>query len=166
MIFIASTNPYMVVIVIPVLCAIAFATSSYSRHLVALKRIESAKRSPIFSLLTSTISGLAVIRCHHGKQAFIDKMHQLIDEHGQAFLLNCAANRWFATVVFVAANTFLALVVFVSLALRDKLAVGTIALSIIYALFFVILINFITMKARNCLRLCCAAPKSFAHCVL
>ena len=168
MIFIAATNPYMVLAVIPVLGFIAYATIYFTRHSVALKRAESAKRSPIFSLVTNTINGLAVIRCHHGKQAFIDKMHNLIDEHGRAFLLCSGANRWFATVVFMIANCFLAVVVFVSLHLRDQLAVGTIALGIIYALFVVIVINFITLKvfvnhSHSCLfQLCSHLLHSFS----
>jgi ATP-binding cassette subfamily C (CFTR/MRP) protein 4 len=146
MIFVAVTNPYMVAAVIPVLFLIALAVRYYTPHAVALKRAESAKRSPIFSLLTNTINGLAVIRCHRGKQAFIDKMHQLLNDHGRAYLLHAGANRWFATVVYAITNAFLAVVVFVSLHLRDQVAIGVIALSIIYALFVTLLTNFITMK--------------------
>ena len=146
MIFIAVTNPYMVAAVIPVLLLLALAVRYYTPHAIALKRAESVKRSPIFSLLTNTINGLAVIRCHRGKQAFVDKMHQLLNDHGRAYLLHAGANRWFGTIVFTITNIFLAFVTFVMIYLRDRLAIGVIALSIIYAMFVVLKMNFITMK--------------------
>jgi ABC-type multidrug transport system fused ATPase/permease subunit len=146
LIFIAVTNPYMILAIAPVTITVIIVTRYFTRCAVEFSRFEAAKRSPIFSHLTNTINGLAVIRCHQGEQAFISTMDTLLDEYAIAVLMNASVSRWFGMVIFLLTNCFLAVVVISSLYLRTSLSIGAIALSIVYSVAITVVLRFITFK--------------------
>ncbi|KAH2218927.1 hypothetical protein KXV37_003611 [Aspergillus fumigatus] len=68
-----------------------------SQYLTAarqLKRLESISRSPIYELLSSSLSGLWTIRSYQRVDSFINRMHGLIDRHARVYWNLCLLNHW------------------------------------------------------------------------
>ncbi|XP_066494056.1 ATP-binding cassette sub-family C member 12-like [Tiliqua scincoides] len=61
-----------------------------------LKRIENVSRSPWFSLITSSVHGLATIHAYNKKKDYITRFKELNDENSSHFILFNYALRWFA----------------------------------------------------------------------
>ncbi|GFF34007.1 ATP-dependent bile acid permease [Aspergillus lentulus] len=59
-----------------------------------LKRLESISRSPIYELLSSSLSGLWTIRSYQRVDSFVDRMHGLIDRHARVYWNLCLLNHW------------------------------------------------------------------------
>lgn len=59
-----------------------------------LKRIESLARSPIFAMLSESLSGVATIRANDSTQYFVEKFEDAHDAHTRSFFSFIAASRW------------------------------------------------------------------------
>ncbi len=59
-----------------------------------IKRIESASKSPIFSLFTETLNGMSTIRAYNKKKIFLLKMNEFIDKSMVYTQANVFCNRW------------------------------------------------------------------------
>jgi len=59
-----------------------------------LKRIEGLARSPIFALLSESLSGIATIRTNDALQYFEKKFVEMHDSHSRAFFAFIASSRW------------------------------------------------------------------------
>ena len=77
------------------------------------KRLEGMARSPIFSMLSESFSGISTIRSCNSTPFFRKKFQQMQDAHTRAFFSFIAASRWlgfrldFIVVVFLAMACFL-----------------------------------------------------------
>ncbi len=137
MIYIGATNYYIFIIIPLLLLSVTLFTRFYSRIFLDLKHLEASTRSPILSLLTSTIQGISLIRCHQYESHLISKMNDLINNHGRVYMAMVGADNWFFFRVITLANIFLIFVVFLAIQFRDSLSLSTIALSIVYAVALV-----------------------------
>ncbi len=111
-----------------------------------VKRLEATARSPIFSHLTSTMQGLALIRCHGIQEHLATKMDQLLDAHGKLFMAAVALDRWLNIRVLLQASCFFVIVLYLSIYLRDALTPGVAALSIVYAIALIGYMQYSAMK--------------------
>ena len=59
-----------------------------------LKRLEGLARSPIFAMLSESLSGIATIRANESVNFFVNKFHAAHDAHTRAFFSFIAASRW------------------------------------------------------------------------
>eukprot|EP00538_Stauroneis_constricta_P012629 CAMPEP_0119552576 /NCGR_PEP_ID=MMETSP1352-20130426/5521_1 /TAXON_ID=265584 /ORGANISM="Stauroneis constricta, Strain CCMP1120" /LENGTH=1426 /DNA_ID=CAMNT_0007598827 /DNA_START=60 /DNA_END=4340 /DNA_ORIENTATION=+ len=59
-----------------------------------LKRLEGLARSPIFAMLSESLSGVATIRANDSIQYFTKKFQSTHDSHTRAFFSFIAASRW------------------------------------------------------------------------
>ncbi|KAL3796991.1 hypothetical protein ACHAW5_002761 [Stephanodiscus triporus] len=66
-----------------------FATTSRE-----LKRLEGLARSPIFAMLSESLSGISTIRANNALDFFQDKFRRVHDAHGRAFFAFISCSRW------------------------------------------------------------------------
>ncbi len=59
-----------------------------------LKRLEGLARSPIFAMLSESLSGIASIRANNSVEYFVKKFQASHDSHTRAFFSFIAASRW------------------------------------------------------------------------
>jgi len=82
-----------------------------------LKRIEGVARSPIFSMMSESLGGVATIRANNAADYFRTKFRAAHDAHGRAFFCFISASRWLGfrmdalMFVFLAIASFSAVVV-------------------------------------------------------
>jgi len=82
-----------------------------------LKRLEGLARSPIFAMISESLSGIATIRTNDSIDFFRHKFENAQDTHSKAFFAFIAVSRWlgfrmdFITVVMLGFASFLSVVV-------------------------------------------------------
>lgn len=81
--------PMVVVAVVNILIGIDYVSSSRE-----LKRLDSVTRSPLFSVFTETIAGVATIRAFGATQQFLRTMMDCIDANARPFFYTWAVTRW------------------------------------------------------------------------
>ena len=72
------------------LCAQRF----YVATCCQLRRIDFAKRSPIYVHFSETLSGLSSVRAYKKTETFIQKCDKLVDENQMAYYPNIVSNRY------------------------------------------------------------------------
>ncbi|KAK4511114.1 uncharacterized protein ATC70_012325 [Mucor velutinosus] len=81
--------PMVVVTIVNVLIGIDYVNSSRE-----LKRLDSVTRSPLFSVFTETIAGVATIRAFGATQQFLRTMMDCIDANARPFFYTWSVTRW------------------------------------------------------------------------
>ena len=69
----AVTNPWLLLVVVPITVAVVYITRYYLKTSRELKRLESICRSPVFSLISDTTNGLDTIRTRGRQTDFVDQ---------------------------------------------------------------------------------------------
>lgn len=59
-----------------------------------LKRMEGVARSPIFALLSESLTGIATIRTNNAQKYFLEKFEEKLNNHTRAFWCFIASSRW------------------------------------------------------------------------
>jgi ABC-type multidrug transport system fused ATPase/permease subunit len=85
---------YFLVALVPLTLLFYFAQSFYGKTSRQLKRLESTSKSPIFTHLSETLFGTAIIRILQMEDDFEYKFSDHIDENTKSFLLLVITNRW------------------------------------------------------------------------
>ncbi|XP_046652903.1 ATP-binding cassette sub-family C member 5-like [Daphnia pulicaria] len=96
MVFIAMVVPWFLIALL--LLAIFFVLISrvFRCALRDLKRLENVSRSPIYSHVTASISGLNTIHAFGKEREFVSKFMDLFDENSSTFFLFTCSMRWLA----------------------------------------------------------------------
>ncbi|KHJ43304.1 ABC transporter, ATP-binding protein [Trichuris suis] len=128
-------NPWLFLVLAPLLCAFAFLRNYYMRSARALKRLEAAVRSPLYSHFSATISGLAVIRAFNAEEKVIGNYLYHQNTHSTTWSAFLATSRLFSVCVDCLSAVYVTLVAFVSVfTASDAVAEsGTVGLSLFYA---------------------------------
>jgi ATP-binding cassette subfamily C (CFTR/MRP) protein 4 len=79
-----------------------------------LKRLEGLARSPIFTMLSESLSGIATIRANNALSFFKAKFQHVHDAHTRAFFAFIASSRWVGFRMDSLVFLFLAIVSFLS----------------------------------------------------
>ncbi|KAL8949755.1 MAG: hypothetical protein Q9222_004171, partial [Ikaeria aurantiellina] len=101
----AVVSPYLLLCVIPLICACLVYARIYLAAARDVKRLakvsnlwapfpEAIKKSPIFEQLGSILSGLPTIRTWGKTQVYIDRMYEYIDDHARCVWHLWLFNRW------------------------------------------------------------------------
>lgn len=126
-------NPYIFVMSVPLTIVFFLLRSYYLKASREIKRLEAVLRSPKYSLLSSTLSGLATIRSQEGaSEQFTDRMHNLQNKHLSAFMMFMVGSRWLGFRLDLIGFFFIISVTFVGIATRDDLGGGDLGLSLVY----------------------------------
>uniref|UniRef100_A0A5S6R3S5 Uncharacterized protein n=1 Tax=Trichuris muris TaxID=70415 RepID=A0A5S6R3S5_TRIMR len=128
-------NPWLFLVLAPLLLAFGFLRNYYMRSARALKRLEAAVRSPLYSHFSATINGLAVIRAFNVEQKVDNNYLYHQNVHSTTWSAFLATSRLFSVCVDCLSAVYVTLVAFVSiLTASDAVAEpGTVGLSLFYA---------------------------------
>lgn len=99
MIMMCILNPFILILLILLLPAIILIINFYQRSFPQLKRMESITRSPVYSLLSSTLDGLVTIRAFQAEKSFIQLISDKIDLNTSACITVQAASAWFSVIL-------------------------------------------------------------------
>ena len=62
-----------------------------------MQRIESMRRSPIFSHLSSSLSGIVLIRAFHAEKLLIAEFDRVLNFHTSSYFTKLALQSWFSS---------------------------------------------------------------------
>ncbi|KFZ51729.1 Multidrug resistance-associated protein 1, partial [Antrostomus carolinensis] len=99
-----------------------------------LRRIEAARRSPIYSHISETFQGSSVIRAYKDQERFILKSNFLVDENQCICFPGAVADRWLATNLEFLGNGIVLFAALFATMGRTHLSPGAAGFSISYAL--------------------------------
>ncbi|CAH3027480.1 unnamed protein product [Porites evermanni] len=106
-----------------------------------LRRMESVKRSPIYSHFFETLNGVSTIRAYSQEQRFIQENFAKVDENQMAYYPYCISDRWLQLrLEFIGSCVILFAALFAVIS-RDKIDSGMAGLSIVYALQITVNLN-------------------------
>eukprot|EP00051_Salpingoeca_urceolata_P017449 m.237611 g.237611 ORF g.237611 m.237611 type:complete len:1401 (-) comp18957_c0_seq3:248-4450(-) len=135
LILVSSINPWLFLLLIPVVTSYWGLRMYYVRTSRQLKRLEAVERSPVYAHLSTTLSGLPVIRAHPGAtDSFRDTFHTFQDSHTRLFFLFVATSRWLGARLDMITFIFIVGTTFGAIAARDTLSPGEVGLSLVYVL--------------------------------
>ena len=70
------TNPWLVIVVVPLAILVVFISRYYLKTSRELKRLESICRSPVFSHISETLDGLDTVRTRGKQRYFVDLLYR------------------------------------------------------------------------------------------
>ncbi|CAF1164650.1 unnamed protein product, partial [Didymodactylos carnosus] len=133
-VIIAVTNPWVTLILIPIIPTFLWLRRFYSRTSREIKRLESVTRSPVYALISSSLSGLMTIRAYKAENDFIDSFIDKVNTNSRAlFVVGCSA-RWFGLRLDLMACLFTLFTAVLSVALRNTMNASSVALSLTYCI--------------------------------
>jgi ATP-binding cassette subfamily C (CFTR/MRP) protein 4 len=93
--FVASLNPWIFLFLAPLVVAFVLLRRWYMVGARAVKRLENVARSPCYSHLIMTVTGLATVRSHAGAvERLTADFEQHQDRHSRAYFAFVAVGRW------------------------------------------------------------------------
>eukprot|EP00750_Incisomonas_marina_P018858 INCI3157.1.p1 GENE.INCI3157.1~~INCI3157.1.p1 ORF type:complete len:2243 (-),score=316.98 INCI3157.1:473-7201(-) len=127
-VLVCVVNPFVLVILLPVAVGFVLLRREYMGAAREVKRIESVARSPIFRLLSESLTGLVTIR-GYGSSAMFEKHMALVnDNFCRANFWNLSTARWFGWRLDLLAWIFLAVTTLGAVAVVDELEFVTVSL--------------------------------------
>ncbi|KAL7547829.1 hypothetical protein ACHAWF_011101 [Thalassiosira exigua] len=85
-----------------------------------VKRLEGLARSPIFAMLSESLSGIATIRSNNALDFFKMKFRQVHDAHARSFFAFIACSRWLGFRMDALMFIFLAIASFAAVVVKEK----------------------------------------------
>eukprot|EP00899_Mesostigma_viride_P003900 jgi/Mesvir1/13510/Mv26306-RA.1 len=152
LVLIAAATPFSVLFFVPMFFAFQALYEYFQRVAREVKRLDSISRSPVYSLISESLSGLATIRAYGAQSRLLAQQGDLLDTNIRFSLLSMSANRWLS-VRLEALGAFIVLVT-ASMALAQGGGAPVVGLIISYALS-------ITSLLTMTLRLASVAESSF-----
>uniref|UniRef100_A0A4X2K8R7 ATP-binding cassette sub-family C member 6 n=1 Tax=Vombatus ursinus TaxID=29139 RepID=A0A4X2K8R7_VOMUR len=131
---IVVTTPLAAVVVLPLMALYIGMQSLYVASSCQLRRLESVSRSPIYSHISETFQGSAVIRAFQSQDQFIVQNDSRIDEHQKASFPRLVADRWLATNMELLGNILIFTAAFFAVFSKPHLSPGIVGFSISMAL--------------------------------
>lgn len=132
---VASLNAWLFVAIFPLLFAFVFVRRLYIRTSREIKRIEGLRRSPMYSRLSTTLSGLMVIRSHRGMGMVWRKLFEAEqDAYTRAMFTWVATGRWLSVRIDFLVFCFTAATAFGGIAAHKSMPITDLGLSIVYVL--------------------------------
>nr|XP_039260577.1 multidrug resistance-associated protein 4-like [Styela clava] len=109
-------NYFVIIIFIPLIIYFLWLQRYYLKTSRDIKRLEGICRSPIFSLVSSTLQGLPTIRSFGAQNQFENRFNEYQDMHGASWFLFLVCSRWFGlrldliTAMFVSSVAFMCVI--------------------------------------------------------
>ena len=135
LVVIGIVNPWVLLILIPLLPAFWWLRRFYLRSSRQLKRLESVTRSPVYALFSSSLNGgLSTIRAFNVQEDFIQLFINRIDANSRAFFIVLAAVRWFGLRLDLMTSILSLITAILTIAFRYHIDASSAALSLMYCI--------------------------------
>ncbi|KAF0685074.1 Aste57867_23002 [Aphanomyces stellatus] len=89
-------TPWFAVVLVPLAGLYLSSQRYFVKTSRELQRLDSISRSPVCSLLTETLDGLATIHAYDVQDQFAQRNHVLLDRNQRAYFLKFTSNCWLA----------------------------------------------------------------------
>jgi ABC-type multidrug transport system fused ATPase/permease subunit len=133
-VIVGRANPWVLLILIPLVPTILWLRRFYVRSSRQLKRLESVTRSPVYTLFSSSLDGLTSIRAFDVQADFLNKFIQRVDTNSQAYFLLLSTARWFGLRLDFVISLFILVTATLVVSLRHQIDPSIAALSISYCI--------------------------------
>ena len=135
LVIIGIVNPWVLLILVPLLPAFWWLRRFYLRSSRQIKRLESVTRSPVYALFSSSLNGgLPTIRAFHVQEDFIQLFLQRVDTNSRSFFILIAAVRWFGLRLDLMTSVLSLITSILTIAFRHQIDPSSAALSIMYCI--------------------------------
>ncbi|CAF3273130.1 unnamed protein product [Rotaria sp. Silwood2] len=131
---IGMTNPWVLLILIPLVSIVLWLRRFYLRSSRQLKRLENVTRSPIYALFSSSLDGLTSIRAFNVQGDFLNMFMERIDTNSRAYFILFATARWFGLRLDLVASLLTLVTAILAVVLRHRIDPSAAALSISYCI--------------------------------
>jgi len=95
-----------------------------------IRRLDSAAKSPLYSLIGDSVNGLHVIRAFGAQKALVNHCDGLIDVSQKAYFVRFATQQWLTLVLDLMAASIAILLVILAVALRHSRSIDFLAVSL------------------------------------
>ncbi|CAF3506340.1 unnamed protein product [Rotaria sp. Silwood1] len=133
-IIIGTTNPWVLLVLIPLVPIVLWIRRFYIRSSRQLKRLESVTRSPMYALFSSSLDGLTSIRAFKVQADFVNMFMERIDTNSRAYFILVAASRWFGLRLDLMTSVVTLVTAILAVALRNQIDPSAAALSLSYCI--------------------------------
>lgn len=89
-----ASLPFALLVIPPLLYYFILVRRVFVTSTRELKRLEGLARSPIYAMMSESLSGVATIRANNASQYFTRKFENVHDSHTRAFFSFIASSRW------------------------------------------------------------------------
>ena len=135
LVIIGIVNPWVLLILVPLLPAFWWLRRFYLRSSRQIKRLESVTRSPVYALFSSSLNGgLPTIRAFHVQEDFIQLFINRVDTNSRAFFILIAAVRWFGLRLDLMTSVLSLITSILTIAFRHRIDPSSAALSLMYCI--------------------------------
>ncbi|CAF4776085.1 unnamed protein product [Rotaria sp. Silwood1] len=138
-VIIGITNPWVLLVLIPLVPTVVWLRRFYMRSSRQLKRLESVTRSPIYALFSSSLDGLTSIRAFNVQDDFLNIFMERIDTNSRAYFMLFAATRWFGLRLDLITSLLSLVTAILAVALRHQMDPSAAALSVSYCITLIAL---------------------------
>jgi ATP-binding cassette subfamily C (CFTR/MRP) protein 4 len=135
-VLISVYNPFCLAFTLPIAVVFFLTRKYYLASSRDIKRLEGIARSPVFSHLSATLTGLSTVRAFRAQPRFTADFDGFLDGHTRAWFLFLASSRWFGVQLDFFSTLFICGVGFSSIVAADLLDLnsGIVGLSLTYAM--------------------------------
>ncbi|CAF4035454.1 unnamed protein product [Rotaria sp. Silwood2] len=135
LVVIGIVNPWVLLILIPILPAFWWLRRFYLRSSRQIKRLESVTRSPVYALFSSSLNGgLSTIRAFNVQEDFLQLFINRVDTNSRAFFILIAAVRWFGLRLDLMTSVLSLITSILTIAFRHRIDPSSAALSLMYCI--------------------------------
>ncbi|CAF1526733.1 unnamed protein product [Adineta steineri] len=127
-------NPWVLLILIPLVPTVLWLRRFYMRSSRQLKRLESLTRSPLYALFSSSLDGLTSIRAFNVQTNFLNMFLERIDANSRSYFVLFTTARWFGLRLDLITSLLTLITAVLAVALRDQIDPSAAALSISYCI--------------------------------
>ncbi|XP_054162187.1 ATP-binding cassette sub-family C member 4-like [Oppia nitens] len=129
-----AVNPYLIIPGVIMFALTIFARGIYIKTARDIKRMEGLTRSPVYSHVSTTLSGLASIRSYGAQQAFENQFYTYQDDHSATWFIFVGASRTLGLIADWLCVLYLAAVAAVIMVIHHDVNSGSAGLAFACAL--------------------------------
>ncbi|CAF2902537.1 unnamed protein product [Rotaria sp. Silwood2] len=133
-VIIGMGNPWVLLILIPIIPILLWLRRFYLRTSRHLKQLESITRSPIYALFSSSLSGLITIRAFNMENDFVNLFINKVNANLRAFFIFHCSGRWFGLRLDLLTCCLTFLTAILSITLRTNMDSSSVALGLSYCI--------------------------------
>ncbi|KAJ3109759.1 hypothetical protein HK100_003234, partial [Physocladia obscura] len=129
-----ATSGWFLIALAPLMCAYYYVQALYRNSARELKRLDSLTRSPLYSHINESMTGVNTIKAYREQSRFIKKTDDLIDANNVPYYLQNMGARWLGMRLEYIGNTLVFVTSIFGVASRNVVNPSLIGLALSYSL--------------------------------